>query len=204
MRSFGYPFGPVNTEQIAMKIRRIVPVITCTSSETIDNREQPILLQLPWISGEPLQVSWQLDGQPIPAATGARLDLSALQLSRESHRITARVRDSGAGYVRDEDVLENEFQQTREFTLEWERMHFTTGLSDQVVKKGKSVRLTVQAKYATSYEWFVNGKRVKRNKSNVLKTKFRKSSVVTVIAHEGTDAVESSAIFALGGARVRS
>lgn len=194
MRSVGYPFSPVQKESIAIAIRGSTPLIRCVSSYFVEDRDQPLRVDLAPVGGEPLQVSWFVDGAPIPSAAGTTLDLRTLHLSREAHQLKVVVTDTGGGTVRDEAALSDyPFRQFQEFPVFRDTVRFTRPLGNQLVKKGRIVTFSVQAAYATSYEWFVNGKLVKNKHGATLRNKIRKDTLVQVIAHDGDETAGSYA-----------
>ena len=116
MRNLGRPFEQVNLEQLVAEIYREVDPIDSATPPGVYGETQVFTVNPVDPIGHALDVSWLLDGVPMPGVTGTSLDPSTLGLANGSYELAVEVVDP-TPLVRDPAIRETLLTSRRDWTL---------------------------------------------------------------------------------------
>lgn len=119
MRALGPNFNLPSAEQLIKSVYNVVTPIDgapTPSTATVLGPSSSVSITLMQTVGSPLSVQWVRDGQPIPGATGATLNVSSLNLRKGSTTLAVRVIDN-TSMVRDEAFRAAKMTQTLTWSM---------------------------------------------------------------------------------------
>jgi hypothetical protein len=119
MISLGYYFDQVSRERMAQRISGQVKLIAAaTASDKPLSSREVIWIETAHPVFHDLDISWQVDGQPVPAAQNHRnLRLSSLGLRPGQHTVSVKVVDP-TPFVRDPAIRDTSFTATRSWSVQ--------------------------------------------------------------------------------------
>lgn len=117
MRALGRPFNHPSVEALIIEIYKLVrPIDDATPTVGTLNGSETVFVDPVDPVGNPLAITWKLDGNVLPGATGETLDLTTVPLPAGAHTLQATVKDTTT-LVRNETARQTWMTESRAWNL---------------------------------------------------------------------------------------
>ncbi len=117
MRTLGVPYNLPSVEGLILEFYRFVrPIDDATPPGTLLDPQSIAFVDPVDLPGPPLEVTWYLDGNPLPGATQDTLRVSQYPFTHGSHVLSVRVQDN-TPFVRDETARDALLTEWRSWSL---------------------------------------------------------------------------------------
>lgn len=117
MRALGRPFNHPSAEALIIEIYKLVrPIDDATPTGGTLNGSETVFVDPVDPIGNPLAITWKLDGDVLPGATGETLDLTTVPLPAGAHALQVIVQDTTT-LVRNETARQTWMTESRTWNL---------------------------------------------------------------------------------------